>query len=96
VIRDPTNRDITTILSQCHLSGKETLENGCGKGRITRDLVKYVERVVASDPDVAALETAVPPVLLKTWNLCRRQREGLAATHTSGIRYPTIQDSRRM
>jgi len=40
------------------LDGKELLEIGCGKGRITRDLAKHAKRVVATDPDVAALETA--------------------------------------
>lgn len=58
MIQDPTNRYIAAILSRCDLSGKKVLEIGCGKGRITRDLAKHAERVVATDPDAAALETA--------------------------------------
>ena len=58
MVQDPTNQYIATILSQCDLDGKELLETGCGKGRITRDLVKHAKRVVATDPDAAALETA--------------------------------------
>jgi len=58
VIQDPSNRYITTILSRCDLSGKEVLEIGCGKGRITRDLAKHAQRVFATDPDLAAIEIA--------------------------------------
>lgn len=58
MIQDPTNQYIATILSQCDIRGKEILEIGCGKGRITRDLAKHAKRVVATDPDAAALETA--------------------------------------
>jgi SAM-dependent methyltransferase len=46
-------------LSQCgDLREKDLLEIGCGKGRITRDLARHARRVVACDPDGAALETA--------------------------------------
>ena len=58
MIQDPTNQYIATILSQCDLRGKELLEIGCGKGRITRDLAQHARRVVATDPDAAALEVA--------------------------------------
>lgn len=58
MIQDPTNQYIATILSRCDLAGKEILEIGCGKGRITRDLAQYAGLVVATDPDVAALEYA--------------------------------------
>ena len=58
MIQDPTNRYIATILSRCDISGKEVLEIGCGKGRITRDLAMHARRVVAIDPDAAALEKA--------------------------------------
>ena len=58
MIQDPTNQYIATILSRCDLDGKEVLEIGCGKGRITRDLAIHARRVVAIDPDAAALETA--------------------------------------
>lgn len=58
MIQDSTNQYITAILSQCDLRGKEVLEIGCGKGRITRDLAMHAKRIVATDPDAASLETA--------------------------------------
>lgn len=58
MIQDPTNRYIAAILSRCDLGGKDVLEIGCGKGRITRDLAMHARRVVATDPDAAALEKA--------------------------------------
>ncbi len=58
MIQDPTDQYIGTILSQCELCGRDVLEIGCGKGRITRDLAKNARRVLASDPDSAALEIA--------------------------------------
>lgn len=58
MIQDPTNQYIATIMSQWDLSGKDVLEIGCGKGRITRDLAQHARRVVASDPDADALEKA--------------------------------------
>lgn len=58
MIQDPTNRYIRAILSQCDLSDKDVLEIGCGKGRITSDLVKHARHVVATDPDTVSLETA--------------------------------------
>lgn len=58
MIQDPTNQYIATILSQCDIRGSDVLEIGCGKGRITRDLARYANLVVASDPDSAALEAA--------------------------------------
>jgi 2-polyprenyl-3-methyl-5-hydroxy-6-metoxy-1,4-benzoquinol methylase len=58
VIQDLTNQYIATILSQCDLTGKDVLEIGCGKGRITRDLALRARRVLATDPDADALKTA--------------------------------------
>lgn len=58
MIQDPTNQFIETITSQYDLNGKKLLEIGCGKGRVTQDLAKHAKRVVASDPDAAALEIA--------------------------------------
>lgn len=58
MIQDPTNRYIAAILSQCDLSGKDILEIGCGKGRITRDLASRARHIVATDPDVNALGVA--------------------------------------
>ena len=58
VIQDPTNKYIATILSQYDFNGKDVLEIGCGKGRITRDLANHARRVTATDPDAMALEAA--------------------------------------
>ncbi|MSM39266.1 MAG: methyltransferase domain-containing protein [Geobacter sp.] len=58
MIQDPTNQYIATILSQAEVRGKELLEVGCGKGRITRDLAQHAARVIATDPDGAALDVA--------------------------------------
>jgi SAM-dependent methyltransferase len=58
VLVDPTNQYIETILSQCELNGKEVLEIGCGRGRITRDLALHARLVTATEPDAAALEGA--------------------------------------
>jgi len=58
VIQDPTNRYIATILSHCDITGKDVLEIGCGKGRITRDLAMHARRVIAVDPDDDALGKA--------------------------------------
>lgn len=62
MIQDPTGRYIATILSRCDLSGKDVLEIGCGTGRITRDLAKHARLVVATDPDAAAVETALTAI----------------------------------
>lgn len=58
MIQDPTDQYIATILAHADIVGKAVLEVGCGTGRITRDLARYAARVVAVDPDVAALAQA--------------------------------------
>jgi len=58
VIQDPTDEYIRTITAHCDLTGKEVLEVGCGTGRITRDLAGHAARVMAVDPDEAALAKA--------------------------------------
>ena len=58
MIQDPTNQYIAAIVSQCELNGKDVLEIGCGKGRITRDMARYARRVIATDPDAVALGKA--------------------------------------
>lgn len=58
MIQDPTNQYITAIAAHCDLSGKEILEVGCGRGRITRDLAQHAGKVLATDPDIEALEAA--------------------------------------
>lgn len=58
MIQDATDQQIKAIASLFPLSGKTVLEIGCGKGRVTRDLARYADRVIASDPDTTALEAA--------------------------------------
>lgn len=58
MIQDITNQYIAAILSRCDLSGRDVLEIGCGKGRVTRDLAQHARRVVATDPDADALAKA--------------------------------------
>jgi 2-polyprenyl-3-methyl-5-hydroxy-6-metoxy-1,4-benzoquinol methylase len=58
MIQDATNQYIETILAHYDLAGKEVLEIGCGGGRITRDLAGYARRVLATDPDGAAIARA--------------------------------------
>jgi len=58
MIQDPTDEYIRAITAHCGLAGKEVLEVGCGTGRITRDLASHALRVVAVDPDEAALAKA--------------------------------------
>jgi SAM-dependent methyltransferase len=58
MILDPTSRFIHQITSHCDLDGATLLEIGCGRGRITADLAGHARRVVAIDPDAAALATA--------------------------------------
>lgn len=58
MIQDPSNRYIAAIMSRYDLNEKDVLEIGCGKGRITRDLVKYARHVVATDPDRIVLNAA--------------------------------------
>lgn len=45
-------------MSRYDLNGKDVLEIGCGKGRITRDLAKHACHVVATDPDVVSVGVA--------------------------------------
>lgn len=74
MIQDPTDRYIATISAHCAVEGKDILEIGCGKGRITRDLARHAKQVVATDPDGAALEVA---------------RKSIAAGNVEFIRAPT-------
>lgn len=58
MILDPTGQFIRHITGQCDISGRDILEIGCGSGRITLDLARHARRVVAIDPDGAALRAA--------------------------------------
>jgi 2-polyprenyl-3-methyl-5-hydroxy-6-metoxy-1,4-benzoquinol methylase len=58
MIQDPSNRYIDAIMFRYDLNGKDVLEIGCGRGRITRDLAKHARHVVATDPDVVSVGMA--------------------------------------
>lgn len=58
MILDPTNQFIHHITRHCDLDGMTVLEIGCGRGRITTDLARHARRLVATDPDAAALAAA--------------------------------------
>lgn len=58
MIQDATDQQIKAIQEQFPLTGKVVLEIGCGKGRVTRDLAKHAKKVIATDPDAAAINTA--------------------------------------
>lgn len=58
MILDPTDQFIHQLSQHCPLEGATLLEIGCGRGRLTSDLARHARRVVATDPDPAALATA--------------------------------------
>lgn len=55
---DPTNNFIKAILRNSNITDKTILEIGCGSGRITKDLAKYVKSIIAIDPDSNSLKIA--------------------------------------
>lgn len=58
MIQDATDQYIAAILAHSPLAGKKVLEIGCGDGRITRDLARHADSVLATDPDGKALAKA--------------------------------------
>lgn len=58
MLQDFTNQYIAQLLAHCPIKGNNVLEIGCGKGRITRDLIDHAYHVMAIDPDGAALAYA--------------------------------------
>jgi SAM-dependent methyltransferase len=58
MLQDFTNQYIAQLLAHCPIKGNNVLEIGCGKGRITRDLVDHAYHVMAIDPDSEALAYA--------------------------------------
>lgn len=70
MIQDATDQQIKAIQAHFPLSGKQVLDIGCGKGRVTRDLAKFAERVITSDPDKTALESARQKVTATNVDFC--------------------------
>ena len=58
MLQDFTNQYIARLLAHCPIAGNNVLEIGCGRGRITRDLIDHAHHVVAIDPDAEALAYA--------------------------------------
>lgn len=58
MLQDFTNQYIAQLLAHCPIKGNNVLEIGCGKGRITRDLIDHAYHVMAIDPDGEALAYA--------------------------------------
>jgi len=58
MLQDFTNQYIAQLLAHCPISGNTVLEIGCGRGRITRDLIDHAHHVMAIDPDGKALASA--------------------------------------
>lgn len=96
MIQDLTDQYIVTILSQCDIYGRYVLEIGCGKGRITRDLAKHAKRIVASDPDAAALEPGwrVCHEIIRGRGICSRTVAQVALTGDPTVEIPCMGDRR--
>ena len=58
MILDPDNKYIQAINSHATLTGATILEIGCGNGRMTTDMAKYANRIVATDLNQEVLEQA--------------------------------------
>lgn len=78
MILDPYNQFIKEITDHCDIGGKTILEVGCGQGRITRDLARHARRVVAVDPDEAALQKARTQINAENVVFLRCRGESLA------------------
>ena len=65
MILDPDNQYIQAINSHTPLTGATILEIGCGNGRITRDLAKYANKIVATDLNPTVLEKAKENITAK-------------------------------
>ena len=58
MILDPDDKYIQTIHSHAPLTGVTILEIGCGSGRITRDMARVAQKIVATDLNAEVLEQA--------------------------------------
>lgn len=58
MILDPDNKYIQAINSHTPLTGATILEIGCGSGRMTSDMAKYANKIVATDMNLEVLEQA--------------------------------------
>lgn len=65
MILDPDSKYIQAINSHASLTEATILEIGCGSGRITGDMAKYVAKIVATDLDPAILEQAEKNITAK-------------------------------
>ena len=65
MILDPGNKYIQAIDSYIPLSGAKVLEIGCGTGRMTHDMAKYADKIVATDLDFGVLEKAKKTITAK-------------------------------
>jgi ubiquinone/menaquinone biosynthesis C-methylase UbiE len=74
---DPTNQFIKTITNLSDINDKTILEIGCGKGRITRDLVKYAKLVIAIDLNSKLLKIARKEIRNKKVNFLLSKGEEL-------------------
>lgn len=64
--RDPENKESKTLQQFADFSGKQTLEVGCGEGRLTWKYAKLAQRVVAFDIDHDALRIAQADALINS------------------------------
>lgn len=55
---DPKKNFIKNIMKAFNLKDKTVLEIGCGKGLVTKQLVKYAKEIIAIDPDKKAIQEA--------------------------------------
>jgi len=65
MILDPDNKYIQAINLHTPLTGATILEIGCGNGRITSDMAKYANKIVATDLNPTVLEQAKKNITAK-------------------------------
>lgn len=58
VRKDPERSEVRILFGRVRLTGARVLEIGCGNGRLTRRIAGAARRLVAIDPNAAAVATA--------------------------------------